>query len=292
MTVRTGGKDRRAMKLINGIELPHIGFGTYKTGANCVDAVREAVACGYRLIDTASVYGNEREVGEAVATCGTPREELIITTKAWRTQLGYDNVLRAFDQSMKKLKMDYADIYLLHWPARDYGVDRDSWRAMERLYDEGLVKAVGVSNYLTHHLENLLANCRIRPVVDQLELHPGYSQEAAVSYCKKNDVLPMAWSPLGRGRENATIGNSILVKLADRYGKSIQQINLRFLLQKGILPIPKASSKEHMEANMKVFDFDLSDDDVMILSSMPQNAWLGEHPDFFIPDRKSNPENI
>ena len=168
------------IKLLNGLGLPGIGFGTYKAEEKSFEAVRAAIDAGYRLIDTASVYGNEREVGEAVASGGVPREELIITTKAWRTQLGYDNVLRAYEQSLKKLKMDYADIYLLHWPARDYEFDRDSWRAMERLYDEGMVKAVGVSNYLTHHLENLLAVCNVPPMLDQIEFHPGYTQRDTV----------------------------------------------------------------------------------------------------------------
>ncbi len=163
---------------------------------------------------------------------------------------------------------------------------------MEELVNQGKVKRLGLSNFLPHHLKNILENCTIRPVVDQLELHPGYSQEGAVAYCKENDVLPMAWSPLGRGRENATIGNAILVRLAKKYGKSVQQINLRFLLQKRILPIPKASTREHMEANLRVFDFELSDDDMSMLSYMPQTAWLLEHPDFAIPDRKSNPNNI
>jgi diketogulonate reductase-like aldo/keto reductase len=275
MTVRTGGKDRRAMKLINGIELPHIGFGTYKTGANCGDAVREAVACGYRLIDTASVYGNEREVGEAVATCGTPREELIITTKAWRTQLGYDNVLRAFDQSMMKLKMDYADIYLLHWPARDYGVDRDSWRAMERLYDEGLVKAIGVSNYLTHHLENLLAVCNVPPMVDQLEFHPGYTQWDTVSFAQEHGICIEAWSPLARGRVNE---DDLLVSLAEKYNVSIPTLCLSFACQCGIIPLPKSSSPERIRQNFAA-DLVMDEEDVKKILAMPQSGWSGEHPD-------------
>ena len=142
-----------------------------------------------------------------------------------------------------------------------------------------------------HMLKNILENAEIKPVVDQLELHPGYSQEAVTEYCKKNDIVPMAWSPLGRGRENATIGNSILVRLSEKYGKTVQQINLRFLLQKGILPIPKASTRAHMEANLNVFDFDISEDDIDMLSYMPQTAWLNEHPDFYIPQAKSNPNN-
>ena len=188
---------------------------------------------------------------------------------------------------------------MIHWPRQTGADDEDwktldieTWQVMEGLVEQGKVKRLGLSNFLPHHLKNILDNCKVKPVVDQLELHPGYSQERAVIFCQENDVIPMAWSPLGRGRENATIGNAILVKLAKKYGKSIQQINLRFLLQKGILPIPKASTLEHMKSNMEVFDFELTGDDISMLSCMPQTAWLEEHPDFAIPDRKSNPDNI
>ena len=226
------------------------------------------------------------------------RSDVIIETKLWIDEMGADNAKTALAKSLDRLGTDYLDIYMMHWP-RQTGADDENWKeldietyqAMEEMVDKGLVRRLGLSNFLPHHLKNILDNCRIKPVVDQLELHPGYSQEAAVAFCKANDVLPMAWSPLGRGRENATIGNSILVRLAAKYGKSVQQINLRFLLQKGILPIPKASSAEHMKANMDVFDFELSDDDMSMLTCMPQTAWLGEHPDFVIPDRKSNPDN-
>ncbi len=286
--------------LNDGSQIPKIGFGTYNEAFEDNKAsILAAIECGYRFFDTASLYETERPLGNAIRESGIDRSDLIIETKLWIDEMGADGVKTAVEKSLNRLQTDYIDIYMIHWP-RQTGADDEKWKeldietysAMEELVDQGKVRRLGLSNFLPHHLKNILDNCRIRPVVDQLELHPGYSQEAAVDFCKRNDVLPMAWSPLGRGRENATIGNSILVKLAQKYGKSIQQINLRFLLQKGILPIPKASSKEHMEANMKVFDFKLSDDDVMMLSCMPQNAWLGEHPDFFIPDKKSNPQNL
>ena len=286
--------------LSDGLKIPKIGFGTYNEEfADNKAVILEAIECGYRFFDTASLYETERSLGNALKESGIARTDVIIETKLWIDEMGAENVRKAFEKSLNRLQTDYIDIYMMHWP-RQTGADDEKWKeldaetwlAMERLVRQGKVKHLGISNFLPHHLKNILENSSIKPVVDQLELHPGYSQEAAVAFCKTNGILPMAWSPLGRGRENATIGNAILVRLAKKYGKSIQQINLRFLLQKGILPIPKASSKEHMKANLEVFDFELSEDDMYMISYMPQTAWLGEHPDFVIPDRKSNPANI
>ena len=262
------------IKLLNGLELPDIGFGTYKAEEKSFEAVRAAIDAGYRLIDTASVYGNEREVGEAVASGGVPREELIITTKAWRTQLGYDNVLRAYDQSLKKLKMDCADIYLLHWPARDYEVDRDSWRAMERLYDEGLVKAVGVSNYLTHHLENLLAVCNVPPMLDQIEFHPGYTQWDTVTFAQSKGIYVEAWSPFARGRLNE---DALLVALAEKYNVSVQTICLSFACQCGVIPLPKSTDPGRIRQNLALVRLD--ENDIEKILAMPQTGWSGHDPD-------------
>ncbi len=285
--------------LNDGTKLPKIGFGTYNEEfEDNRDSILKAIEIGYRFFDTASLYETERSLGAAVKDSGIARSDVIIETKLWIDEMGADGARIALAKSLDRLQTDYIDIYMMHWP-RQTGADGEKWReldietyhAMEDMVRQGLVKRLGLSNFLPHHLKNILDNCEIRPVVDQMELHPGYSQEAAVAYCKSENVLPMAWSPLGRGRENATIGNSILVRLADRYGKSIQQINLRFLLQKGILPIPKASSEAHMRANLEVFDFELTEEDMSMLTCMPQTAWLGEHPDFVIPGRKSNPDN-
>jgi diketogulonate reductase-like aldo/keto reductase len=285
--------------LNDGTRIPKIGFGTYNEEFEDNKAsILKAIECGYRFFDTASLYETERSLGAAIRESGIKRSDVIIETKLWIDEMGADNAKKALEKSLARLQTDYVDIYMMHWP-RQTGADDENWKeldietwqAMEDMVKQGLVKRLGLSNFLPHHLKNILDNCTIRPVADQLELHPGYSQEAAAAYCKDNGVLPMAWSPLGRGRENATIGNSVLVRLSKKYGKSIQQINLRFLLQKDIMPIPKASSAEHMKANLDVFDFELSDDDISILSCMPQTAWLGEHPDFCIPDKKSNPDN-
>ena len=262
------------IKLMNDLRLPGIGFGTYKAGEKSFEAVCSALDAGYRLIDTASVYGNEREVGEAVASGNIPREELIIATKAWRTQLGYDNVLRAYEQSLKKLKMDYADIYLLHWPARDYEVDRDSWRAMERLYDEGLVKAVGVSNYLTHHLENLLAVCNVPPMLDQIEFHPGYTQWDTVSFAQSHGICVEAWSPFARGRLNEA---PLLVTLAEKYDVSVQTICLSFACQCGVIPLPKSTDPGRIKQNLALVRLD--ENDIEKILAMPQTGWSGHDPD-------------
>ena len=227
--------------LNDGARLPKIGFGTYNEEFKDNKAsILKAIECGYRFFDTASLYETERSLGAAIKESGIARTDVIIETKLWIDEMGYENAKTALAKSLDRLGTDYLDIYMMHWP-RQTGADDENWkeldietwRAMEEMVDQGLVRRLGLSNFLPHHLKNILDNCRIKPVVDQMELHPGYSQEAAVAFCKDNDVLPMAWSPLGRGRENATIGNSILVRLAAKYGKSVQQINLRFLLQKG-----------------------------------------------------------
>ena len=283
--------------LNNGMKLPCVGFGTYQTiNGDGKAIILDAIRAGYRFFDAASLYETERALGAAIKESGLPREDFIIETKLWIDEMGYANAKKALAASLERLQMDYVDLYMIHWPRQTGAddenwkkLDLETWRAMEEMVDEGKVRALGCSNFLPHHLQNLLDNCRIKPVVDQLELHPGYSQEAAVAFCKANDIVPMAWSPLGRGRENALAGNAILDRLAKKYDRSIAQICLRFLVQKGILPIPKASSYEHMTANAQIFDFALSDDDVWMLSCMPQTTWLGEHPDFMIPDKKSNP---
>ncbi len=283
--------------LNDGSTLPKIGFGTYTEDfSDNTEAIKTAIACGYRFFDTASLYETERCLGTAITQSGLPRSEFIIETKLWTDEMGYDNAKKALERSLKRLGTDYVDIYMIHWPRQTGAFDEDwktldldTWRAMEEMVDEGTVKRLGVSNFLPHHLDNLLANCRIKPVAAQLELHPGYSQEGVLSYLKDKDILPMAWSPLGHGK---TGGSDLLLKLSEKYGRSIPEICLRFLLQKGILPIPKATGEAHIKANLNVFDFSLSQDDVSLISYMPQNIWLGEHPDFMIPQRKSNPDNI
>lgn len=284
--------------LNDGSSLPVIGFGTYhEEFGNNLLPIRSAIDCGYRFFDTASLYETEKHLGQAIKESGIPREEFIIETKLWIDEA--DDAKAALERSLRRLQMDYVDLYLIHWPrATEDNSDPwkeknlKTWAQMEELVKEGKVRRLGLSNFLPHHLKNILDHVSVKPVVDQLEIHPGYSQEAAVAFCRENDILPMAWSPLGRGRSKALGENAILSELAEKYQKSIPQINLRFLLQKEILPIPKASSPEHIKANLDVFDFALTEEELWMLTCMPQTAGLGEHPDFAIPKMKTNPDNV
>ena len=285
----------RTYTLSDGSQIPAMGFGTYQVTSD--RPIRQAIDAGFRFFDTASLYETERILGEAVRASKVPREAFVIETKLWIDEM--DDPAAALDRSLRRLGMDYVDIYMIHWP-RETGRMDEPWRerdirtyhALEELVEKGKVRKLGLSNFLPHHLSNILENCTVRPVVDQMEIHPGYSQEAAAAFCRANGVLPMAWSPFGRGELQAAAGNAIILGLAEKYGKSPQQINLRFLLQKGILPIPKASSEAHIRANLEAFDFEMSEEDVSLLTCMPQTTWLGEHPDFSIPKAKSNPANI
>ena len=282
--------------LNNGVKIPCCGFGTYKTkDGDGTEIIERAIQCGYRFFDTASIYETEFLLGQAIRNSKIPREEFVILSKLWIDEMGYENTKRAFAASLERLRTDYLDLYLIHWPRPNTEdpdwkeLDLETWRALEELYDQGKIRALGCSNFLPHHLENLLVNARVKPAVDQLEIHPGYSQEAAVAYCLEQGIRPMAWAPLGRFKENPVV-NGALEQMEKKYKKSVAQICLRFALEKGIIPIPKASSPEHMKSNMDIFDFSMSREDVSILSCMPQTAWIGQHPDFVTPDKKSNPD--
>ena len=282
--------------LNNGVKIPCFGFGTYKAKyGDSTEIIDRAISAGYRFFDTASIYETERPLGKAVKNSGIPREEFTIASKLWIDEMGYENAKKAFNASLERLQTDYLDLYLIHWPRPNTEdpdwkeLDLETWRALEELYAQGKIRALGCSNFLPHHLDNLLKNAKVKPTVDQLEIHPGYSQEAAVAYCLSNDIRPMAWAPLGRFRDHPVVSDC-LQGMAEKYGKSVAQICLRFELEKGIIPIPKASSLEHMKSNMDIFDFSLSPEDVSILSCMPQTAWIGAHPDFVPPKKQSNPD--
>jgi len=283
---------RDTYTLSNGLKIPCMGFGTYnpKEGDNH-QIIQTAIEVGYRYFDTASLYETERALGQTIRESGIARDEFFIVSKAWIDELGYEETKQAFERTLNRLQMDYLDLYLIHWPRRTEG-DTDwkernlgAWCAMEELYAKGKIKGLGLSNFLPHHMENILKNCKVQPVVDQLEVHPGYSQEAATAYCKSKGVVVQAWSPLGR---SAMLKHPVLLEMAEKYEKSVAQLCLRFLVQKNIIPLVKTSTEARMKENMDIFDFEITWEDMSILECMPQDAWLGEHPDFSIPKVLSN----
>ncbi len=269
--------------LSNGVMMPKIGFGTYKsTDGSDERVIGQALETGYRLLDTAAAYKNEEQVGKAMTQSGISRQEIFLTSKIWKTNLGYEQTKTSFQESLERLQTDYLDLCLLHWPKPDpestdwKELDRGSWRALEELYKEGKARAIGVSNFLPHHLENIRKSAEIQPMVDQLELHAGYLQEAAVAYCKEHQIQVQAWSPLGRRR---IMEQEQVQKMAEKYQVSVAQFLLRFLLQLGIGVIPKASVPERMRQNLELPEFTIEEEDIWYLRGLPQMGWSGEHPD-------------
>ena len=274
---------RHTFTLANGVEIPAVGFGTYKAAADNDEAIiSEAIRQGNRHLDTTAFYFIEEAVGKAVRESGIPREEFFLTSKVWRDRLGYDSTLREFEESCKKLDTDYLDLYLIHWPRPDdltaewKDLDVETWKALEDLYKSKKVRAIGVSNFLPHHLNNLLERTRIIPMVNQLEFHPGYMQKAAVDFSQRLGIQVEAWSPIGRAR---VLEEPLLQELAEKYQVSVAQLCIRFALQCGVLPLPKSSSGERMRQNLDVFGFNIEDDDMHQLMTLPQIGWSGEHPD-------------
>lgn len=269
--------------LSNGVEIPAVGYGTYLTSEKDDGTVAAALAAGYRHFDTASFYDTEQALGDALKAAGVPREELFLTSKLWKDEMGYENALAAFERSLQKLGTDYLDLYLIHWPRTDdltaewRQLDRDTWRALEELYRAGRVRSIGVSNFLPHHLRNLMETAEIAPMVNQIEFHPGYPQTWNVEFCKAHGILPEAWSPLGRTR---VLQDERLAGIAAKYGKTVAQLCVRFALQCGVVPLPKSSSPARMQANLDVFDFVISDEDMDRILTLPQFGWSGLHPDY------------
>lgn len=272
--------------LANGVTIPCVGFGTYKNTdpAECLSSVREALAAGYRHVDTAQFYFNEENVGEAIRESGLPRNEIFLTTKVWNTSQGCDNTLRAFDESMGKLGLDYLDLYLVHWPvAKDYATDYPSaftqtWRALEKLYSDGKVRAIGVCNCLKEHLNVLFGECKVKPMVNQIEYHFGFSdpdQTEAADFSRANGIVVEAWAPLCRGR---AFGNPVLKAVAEKYGKTEAQILVRWCLQHETLPLPKTVSPARIRENADVFGFVISDEDMAALDAVDTVGRLGPHP--------------
>lgn len=267
--------------LENGTELPFLGFGTWLVKEEKI--ILDALASGYRHIDTARRYENEKMVGNALQQCGIPRRELFLTSKVWKTDLGYDKTMASFEASLKDLQVQYLDLFLIHWPLPFPGADwkplvTESWRALEQLYDEGAVRAIGVCNFLPQHLLHVLKTANIVPMIDQFEFHPGYPQYETLQFCQSRGIQAEAWSPLGRGR---LLEAPLVLELAKKYGKSPAQICLRFCLQNNVLPLPKSSAPERMKANLDIFDFEIEQEDIYRLLTMPQTGWSGLHPEHF-----------
>ncbi len=268
--------------LANGHTIPAPGYGTWlidnETAQRCVE---DAIKAGYRHIDTAAAYKNEVGVGQAIANCGLQRNELFITSKCWNDHRGYDQVKAACQESLDKLGLDYLDLYLLHWPANQVQypdnwdeINQDSWRAMIDLYKEGKVKAIGVSNFLVSHLSSLL-KMEIAPMVDQIEFHPGWTQDDTVALCQDNNILVEAWSPLGHGK---LLENPILVDIGNNHGKSSAQVMIRYALQKNVLPLPKSTNETRIASNLDVFDFELTPEEMTRIDDIHNEAFSGSNP--------------
>lgn len=268
--------------LYNGVNMPWFGLGVFKVeeGPELVDAVRTAIKHGYRSIDTAAIYGNEEGVGqgirEGLAAAGIKREDLFVTSKVWNADLGYESTLKAYDESLRKLGLEYLDLYLIHWPVE--GKYIDAWKALETLYKEGRVKAIGMSNFQVHHLETLMKEAEIKPMVNQVEYHPRLTQKELQAYCRENGIQLEAWSPLMQGE---LLNQEDLQQIADKYQKSIAQIILRWDLQNGVVTIPKSTKEHRIIENASIFDFELSNEDMQRIDSLNQNHRVGPDPDNF-----------
>ena len=263
--------------LHNGVQVPQIGLGTWQSrnGEEVVSAVTHALKVGYRHIDTASIYGNETGIGKAIREAGIPREQLFVTTKVWNSKQGYESTLKAFDQSLNELGLDYIDLYLIHWPVK--GKFKHTWQALEELYEEGKVKAIGVSNFHVHHLEELFRSAHILPMVNQIELHPLLTQKEIIGFCHQHKIQVEAWSPLMQGH----LDLPLLGALSTKYDRSPAQIVLRWNLQIGVITIPKSVTLRRIEENARIFDFELEETDVLALDGLNINRRFGPDPDNF-----------
>lgn len=266
------------VKLVNGVEMPYFGLGVFKTneGTEVENSVKWALESGYRHIDTAAIYQNERGVGNAVKASGIPRNELFITTKAWNENQRRGTIMEGFEESLELLQTDYVDLYLIHWPVKEKYTA--TWKVMEEIYQSGRAKAIGVSNFLRHHLEDIFKIAEIRPMVNQMECHPYLVQQPLIDFCQSHNIVYEAWRPIMQGMVNDI---PLFIELSEKYKKSPVHIVLRWDLQKGIVTIPKSVHRDRIESNADVFNFELSAEDIRRIDALDKNVRFGSHPDTF-----------
>ncbi|MEW4235498.1 glyoxal reductase [Bacillus thuringiensis serovar medellin] len=268
--------------LNNGVEMPWFGLGVFKVedGPELVEAVKSAIKAGYRSIDTAAIYGNEKAVGEGIRAgikeAGISREDLFITSKVWNSDQGYETTLAAYEESLKKLELEYLDLYLVHWPVE--GKYKDTWRALETLYNEKRVRAIGVSNFQIHHLQDVMKDAEIKPMINQVEYHPRLTQKELQAFCKEQGIQMEAWSPLMQGQ---LLDNEKLQEIAEKHGKTTAQVILRWDLQNGVITIPKSTKEHRIIANADIFNFELTKEDMEKIDALNQNHRVGPDPDNF-----------
>jgi len=268
--------------LNNGVHMPWFGIGVFKVeeGPELINAVKFAIKHGYRSIDTAAIYGNEEGVGQAIregiSEAGIQRNELFVTSKVWNADLGYEATIAAYETSLKKLGLDYLDLYLIHWPVE--GKFKEAWRALETLYKQGKVRAIGVSNFQVHHLEALMKDAEIKPMINQVEYHPRLTQKEVQAFCQEHDIQLEAWSPLMQGQ---LLDHPVLQELAAKYQKSTAQIILRWDLHNGVITIPKSTKEQRIIENANIFDFELTKEDIDQINALNQNHRVGPDPDNF-----------
>ncbi len=265
-------------KLNNGVEIPALGLGVFRMEdeKEAYSSVRKAIDLGYRHIDTAMVYENEEPVGRAIRESGVNREELFVTTKLWNDDIKNNNAQKAFETSLRKLGLDYVDLYLVHWPIKDKYVS--VWAEMEKIYQSGKARAVGVSNYLSHHLQGIIDMKSLMPAVNQIELHPYLSQEPLVEFCTQYDINIESWSPLCANKNNLLQEQS-LKDIGDKFSKSAAQVILRWNIQRGLIVIPKSSHPKRQAENLNVFDFELTVEDMQKIDQLNKDMRVGSHPD-------------
>lgn len=263
--------------LNNKLKMPQLGYGVWQIEEqDAVSAVQKAIETGYRSIDTAAIYRNERGVGQAIKESNVPREDLFITTKVWNTDQGYENTLRAFDQSLEKLGLQYVDLYLVHWPTPEFNEYVETYKALEKLYHDGRVKAIGVCNFDSEHLQRLLDECDVKPVLNQVECHPYLAQKELKAFCETHDIYVEAWSPLMQGGE--VLNHKVIQAIADQFNKTAAQVIIRWHLQNETIVIPKSVTPSRIEENFNVFDFELDEDSMEKINALDCGERKGPKP--------------